>query len=126
MTVKVSSGRGRTRVTGEVNIVGRDLLVTVYGGTKPHIGAVALSIPRKSLKDKKKTSSSTSILTVTGHKDDVLAKIVAEKITSVTGRRTVVAAGIHIEKATEAEIEKIIAEAQKYADKIVEMLSSGK
>lgn len=126
MTVKASSGSGRTRVTGEVNIVGRDILVTVYGGTKPHIGAVALSIPRKSLKDKRKTSSSTSILTVTGHKDDVLAKIIAEKVTSVTGRKTAVAAGIHIEKATESEIKKIIAEAKKCADKIAEMLSSGK
>jgi len=83
--LKVSSGKGRTEVTGEVSVIGRDILVSIYGGSKPHIGAVALSIPRKSLKDKDRTSSSTSVFTVTGHKDDEIAKAVAEKIDVIAG-----------------------------------------
>ena len=124
--LKVSSGKGRTEVTGEESVIGRDILVSNYGGSKPHIGAVAFSIPRKSLNNKNRTSSSTSVFTVTGHKDDEIAKAVAEKIASSMGKKTVVTAGIHIKKATGVEIKVIVREADRCADKIIKALSSGK
>ena len=44
-------------------LVGDDLVVIVQGGEKPHVGAVAVSIPRPSLADAEETSSSTSVFT---------------------------------------------------------------
>ncbi|RMF96472.1 MAG: hypothetical protein D6734_03625 [Candidatus Schekmanbacteria bacterium] len=124
--MKISSGKGRTKVTIEARILGNDLLISLYGGTKPHIGAVALSVTRRSLKNRKKKSASTSILTLTGHKDDLIAKSVAEKVSTELGRNVVVAAGVHIEKAKDEEILKIIEESEKCADKIIRRFTSMK
>lgn len=49
---------------------GDDLTVVIGGGEKQHIGAVAVGIPRPSLKDKNIVSSSASVLCLTGHKED--------------------------------------------------------
>ena len=46
--------------------MGEDLCVTIGGGDKPHIGAVALGVPAPSLHTPGKMNASVSILTLTG------------------------------------------------------------
>ena len=71
-----------------------DVIVVVSGG-KDHIGAIALSVPRPSLKDQKRMSATSSILTMPGHKDDEPAKYISEKIAAATKRNIAVIAGVH-------------------------------
>ncbi|WP_042276537.1 prenylated flavin chaperone LpdD [Faecalimicrobium dakarense] len=87
--------------------MGNDLNISIYGGDVSHIGAVALGIPRVSLEDKNKISSSVSLITVTGHKEDVIVQNVAKNVASKINRTVVVCCGIHIENITFDEIQGI-------------------
>ena len=87
--------------------MGNDWNISIYGGDTPHIGAVALGIPRESLLHKNEISSSVSILTITGHKEDVIVQNVAKKISSTINSTVVVSCGIHIDNITFIEIESL-------------------
>ena len=102
-----------------VILVGDDLLVSIRGGTHPHIGAVALALPRPSLKDKKKTSATSSVLTVLGHKEDQTVKVVSESLSAVFKKNTVVTAGIHWDGLKPEEIHLIVKLTDKLTQKII-------
>ena len=81
-----------------------DVIVVVSGG-KDHIGAMALSVPRPSLKDQNRMSATSSILTMPGHKDDEPAKYMSEKIAAATERNIAVIAGVHYDNLELAALE---------------------
>jgi hypothetical protein len=58
-------------------LVGEDLVTCIWGGTEPHIGAVAIALPRPSIADPNVVSSTSSVFTVLGHKEDELVKMVS-------------------------------------------------
>ena len=87
--------------------MGKDLNISIYGGHKPHIGAVALGIPRPSLEDKEKISSSVSVLTITGHKEDVIVQKCAKILASSLNSTVVVSCGIHIKDITFDDIQNL-------------------
>lgn len=82
-------------VDAEAVRVGGDVLVWIWGGDRPHLGAVAAAQPRPSLADPARTSATASVLTFLGHKEDVVVKAVAEDLAAALGANVVVAAGIH-------------------------------
>jgi len=111
--LEVSIGEGKHRVNGKAVMAGKDLVVSIQGGERHHIGAVALAVPRSSLKDPKSVSATASVLTLTGHKEDVLAKQISLKISKELRCVTVVVVGIHIEKASKKDIEKMVANSKR-------------
>jgi hypothetical protein len=116
--MKIIEGKDKYKVKLTAVSSGEELTVIISGGEKPHIGAIAISIPRPSLKDSNKASASTSIFTLTGHKEDGLSKQIAENITKLTEKVTVAIVGIHLDKATPKEIECLIQNTQKTVDKL--------
>ena len=79
---------------------GDDLTVVIGGGEKQHIGAVAVGVPRPSLKDKNIVSSSASVLCLTGHKEDLLARKAALELARMLGHTVTVTVGLHIDDAS--------------------------
>ena len=102
-------GEGKYRVEARGILIGNDLMVAIYGATAPHIGAVAIAIPRPSLREPDITSATSSVFTIVGHKDDVIARREAEGLASCLNRVVVVLAGVHIDQATDTDIERLIA-----------------
>jgi len=102
-------GQGQYRVEARGILIGDELMVAIYGGTAPHIGAVAIAIPRPSLQDPNITSATSSVFTLVGHKDDVIARREAEELASSLNRIVVVVAGLHINQATEVDIQELAA-----------------
>jgi len=49
-------------LSASARLIGDDVLVAIWGGEKPHIGAVAVAQPRPSLRDPQVTSSSASVI----------------------------------------------------------------
>ena len=41
--------KGDYPLEAAIRVIGEDLLIAVYGGTRPHIGAVGIAHPRPSL-----------------------------------------------------------------------------
>lgn len=88
--------------------IGADLLVAIWGGSRPHIGAVAAAQPRPSLRDANVTSATASVLTYVGHRDDVVAKFAAETLSAALAVPVVVTAGIHWDNLDEARIHLVM------------------
>ena len=64
----------------QVNRLGQDYNIVLQGGDKPHIGCTVLSVPRPSLTGDGSISATSSTLNVTGHKDDILCRYLAEEV----------------------------------------------
>ncbi|OPX94175.1 MAG: hypothetical protein A4E53_00105 [Pelotomaculum sp. PtaB.Bin104] len=103
-----TAGVGKCRVDLMVSMTGDGLVAQLYGGDKPHVGAVAISLPRPSLSNPAKVSCNTSILPMLGHKDDEIAKPIAEEIAKSFGKPAVVIAGLHVDNAGPELIKEIV------------------
>ena len=102
--------------------MGNDLCVSIGGGDKSHIGAVALAIPYHALNDCDKINASVSLLTVTGHKEDELARKVAYTLAAEFNCTVSVSCGIHLDNASILEINQVVGEADKLlGDAIVKL-----
>jgi hypothetical protein len=105
---ELSSPGGEYKVHSLTIQVGDDLLSCFWGGTQPHIGAVSVALPRPSLADASATSSTSSVFALLGHKEDVLVKMVSERLSARLNRNVVVTAGIHWDDLDESAIAKIM------------------
>jgi gallate decarboxylase subunit D len=118
----VEISKGRFKIHGLVQEVGQDILVSIWGGTRPHIGAVGMAIPRPSLKNQKKWSATSSNFTFIGHKEDTLVKTISERLAARLRRNAVVTAGIHWDGITSDEIKTIQNLTQKLSDLILKKI----
>ena len=118
MRFDLSSEAGRYQIHATAMLIGEDLLVAIWGGTKPHIGAVAVALPRPSIADPQITSSTSSVFTLLGHKEDEVVKMVSERLSARLGKNVVVTAGIHWDDLPEEAIKEIVHNCRKLADEI--------
>lgn len=95
--------------------VGEDILITVQGGDRPHIGTAVLAVPRPSLTGDHSVSTTSSVLNVTGHKDEVICRALAEKASKKYGVTVVCTGGFHVDNVSPAQIEEVIAAIQNIA-----------
>ena len=110
------------RIDIDVMEVGDELVVVVNGGDKPHVGSVAIAVPRPSHKDSSSLSSTVSVYNFTGHKDDQIASPLAGLIARNCNRTAVVLAGVHIEGAREQDIVCLLDHMSKMNERIIEDL----
>ena len=90
--------------------IGDDIVLILAGGDKPHIGCVVQAVPRPSLTNDGSISVTSSVLNLTGHKDEFLCRKLAEKRCRKTGRIVVCTGGVHIENITKEQIHKLLEE----------------
>ena len=103
--LSLKTGEGKFEVCLNAVFMGRDVTVTISGGETPHIGAVAVAIPRKSLKGDGSDSATVSVICIPGHKEDTLVQNTAKRLSTAWGCHVTVTAGLHIDRATSTEIE---------------------
>lgn len=106
-TFSVSQQKGRFEVHAHVSLLGNDILAVLSGGVA-HIGAVAMAQPRPSIADPRKAGATSSVFTYVGHKEDIIAKTMSEKLAKGLNRKAVVVAGIHWDNLKDEEIEVIV------------------
>jgi gallate decarboxylase subunit D len=109
-------------LSASVRLIGEDVLVAIWGGERPHIGAVAVAQPRPSLKDPAVTSSSASVICLVGHKEDELAKAAAEILAAALETQVVVTAGIHWDHLAPEAIQHIVRNSEILVDMILARL----
>lgn len=124
--IEIQKGTGKYRVTLIAVESGEDISVIIYGGEKPHIGAVSISIARPSLENPDNISSSTSVFTLIGHKEDVIAKEIAESVTKTTKRNTVTIVGLHIDRANKEDIDCLVNNTKESVKQLQKMLTDNK
>ena len=120
--VRVRTAQPTLVVEAEAVRIGADVLVFVWGGTRPHIGAVAAAAPRPSLDDGGRTSATASVLTYPGHKEDVVVKNLAEALAAALDAHVVVTAGIHWDGLDSDAIATVVLRCREIATLLVNTL----
>lgn len=87
--------------------IGEDILLYIQGGDKPHIGCTVMAVPRPSLSENGERSVTSSVLNLTGHKDESICRSLAEKVCQATGKTVVCTGGFHLENITTQQIKKV-------------------
>ncbi len=120
----VETSTGAFDIQAHVRQIGTDLLVAIWGGEMPHIGAVAVAQPRPSLRDPNVVSATASVICLPAHKEDDLAKMVAETLAAALNTSVVVTAGIHWDNIPQAGIGRVIANSKILVSLILEQAAS--
>lgn len=102
--------------------MGADVCLILTGGERPHLGAVAVAQPRESLAIPGKVSATVSNITLLGHKEDVLARDIAARISAATAVNAAVCCGIHLDSILANEIEDVVAMCNDMLGEIVQYL----
>lgn len=118
----IKTTEGSYDIEAHVRLIGEDLLVAISGGEKPHIGAVSVAQPRPSLKDPEVTSATASVICLTGHKEDELAKKASEFLAAALNTRVVVTAGIHWNDIDEEGIRRVIQNSELIVKQILDRI----
>jgi len=124
MEFTVKTSEGAYDLEASVRLIGEDFLVAIWGGERPHIGAVSVAQPRPSLKDPSATSATASVICLLGHKEDELVKAVSEILAATLNTRVVVTAGIHWDNIDKEGIQKVIQNSEILVDMILEKITS--
>jgi hypothetical protein len=93
--------------------------IYVGGGEKPHIGSIVVSQPRYSLSGDGTISCTTSVFNLVGHKDDIIAIPLAEKLCIKTNQVIAVSAGVHVDNATTEDIKNLKKVGEELIEKIL-------
>lgn len=109
-------------LTITAGFIGDDILITVEGGERPHIGCVVQALPRPSLTGSGETSATSSIMNLLGHKDEFLCRRIAERICAATGRTVVCTGGFHMDNIREEQIHEVLACVDTLTEELLEVL----
>jgi len=123
--IRISHQNGPYRIEAEALQIGEDIALSIWGGTKPHIGALALAVPRPSLKDPSLISSTASVLARLGHKEDDIVKRISERISATLNRVVAVSAGMHWDHLPEDDIRLVQEACDELVDKLIGELRKG-
>jgi hypothetical protein len=104
---------GRTEIILEAKKIGEDYLLTLTGG-REHVGAVAVG-----LFDEKSQRTSSSVITMPGHREEQLALDGARQVSRATGKTSVFVAGIHQDNISPEEIRGIVSAAGEMVESFI-------
>jgi hypothetical protein len=107
MEFTIRTYQGEYDLSAHVRLIGEDLLVAIWGGEKPHIGAVAAAESRPSTQDPDQTSATVSVFCYLMHKEDDIAKVAAKRLSAALDTKVVVTAGIHWDNLSAEGIRKV-------------------
>lgn len=117
-------GEGKYQVCLHAVFCGKDVSLCIFGGDLPHIGAVAVAVPRKSLRGDGSDSASASVICITGHKEDELARHIALRLSSKWQCNVTVSAGVHVDDAKEEDISTISGNVEELIEILINTVKS--
>jgi hypothetical protein len=110
MVCRAEAGRIRLCLTSHFQ--GEDLVVTLHGGDRPHIGAVALARP----------GAPAEHLELPGHREGPLAERLAREMAEALELRVSLTCGIHLDAILPEEIQAVQAMAEELAREMIRSL----
>jgi hypothetical protein len=120
LEIQVKTGTGTYDLQAGVRRIGDDLLVAVWGGEKPHIGAVAVAQSRPSLKNPEARSATASVICFPAHKEDEMARAMSQVLAAALDTKVVVTAGMHWDNIGQEGIRKVMENSEALVDLILQ------
>ena len=120
--VRVGNEESGRAIEARVVEAGDDLVIAVGGGDRPHVGVVVLAQPIPSRTRPGKHSASVTVVTIPPHKEEAIARGIAEKVASELGRVVVVTAGVHEDDIDSDGITDYLRLGDQLAEELVRVL----
>lgn len=98
--------------------IGEDVLICLKGGERPHLGCVVQTEPRVSLTGDGSVSVTSLVLNFPGHKDEVICRWMAEKVSKESGLHR----GFHKDGISEKEIREVQGSVVRLTEMVIEGL----
>lgn len=117
--IRAAAGSGRHRISATALCIGEDICISVWGGSRPHIGSVAIAVPRQSIQKPGQLRATSSVFNFVGHKDEAVAREIAETVAMRLDRNVVVTAGIHVEDMNHDDLVTILGNVAKLKERII-------
>ena len=111
----VDSGEGPYQISSHSQYIGNDLHVVMTGGEQPHVGAVAVGMPDAKQED----GIHVALITVPGHREDVVVEKVARRLARQLGITVLVAAGMHWDEIDKKGIAQVLENSDLLTEKIL-------
>jgi len=123
-TVMVSVEEKGRALTAVATCAGEDLVVAVGGGERAHVGCVVVAVPVPSRRRPGEYSPSVSVLTLPPHKEESIARPIAECLSARLGRVTVVTAGVHEDGLDAEGVAAWLALGERLTEELVRRLAN--
>lgn len=114
----IDAGEGTYLISAHGQYIGKDLHVVITGGEQPHVGAVAVG----SLSEEDEDGVHVALITVPGHKEDVVVEKAARRLARQLGITVLVAAGMHWDEIDKKGIAAVVENADLLTEKILHEL----
>ncbi len=105
---------------GEIHLeliyAGNDIAAVLSGGDRPHIGCAVVAVPRLSLTGDGTVSCTSSVINLTGHKDEYICRQVAEHLCRKQKATVTCTGGIHLDEAGEEQIREVVQAIQRFCE----------
>lgn len=118
---QISFGEGRYAIRLTALITSDGLSVTITGGERPHVGGMAMSVPRLPIQQQP-GGCDTWIIPRPHHRDADIAAMVSKMVCQGTGHCTAVVAGIHIDGAEPHEIDTLIENSREASRRLLDKI----
>ncbi|HAU84026.1 MAG TPA: hypothetical protein DCW90_00395 [Lachnospiraceae bacterium] len=106
--------RERVHINIKCIMVGEDLCVIISGGDRPHIGAAAVGYKENEYKE-----SELREITFCGHKDDIVMRSIAKKLSYRVKGKCFAIGGIHLDHIKREEIEFILGCLNRIVERVI-------
>ncbi len=123
-SIHIKTNEGAFDLEATARFIGDDLLVVIYGGDKPHIGAVAVAHSHPSLKDPNKPTVTASLISIPGHKEDEIALSTAKQLASAFRTTVTVTAGMHWDEIDPTGIWKVNRNSKTIIDSLIKEINA--
>ena len=107
-SIDIDFGEGIYKISVSCIFCGKDINIAIVGGERPHIGACALAQYSKNIDISSDINASVSTICALGHRDDILSRDIALKLSKKFKANVVVSVGIHVDNASKSDIEKLV------------------
>lgn len=105
-------------ITLRAEWIGNDLLLNLFGGDTPHMGTVTTFSVETELQVQRFPSHDGRF-----HKDDVLAEIIIERISSELPGNCVITAGVHVDHISKVQIEASFSMVKELTEELLRWIS---
>lgn len=113
--MELTTRRGRIALRLTWQRLGEDLCVTLSGGDRPHIGAMALHVPG---------TTPAAVLTVPRHRETELAQEVADRLGERLGVTVGVLCGIHVDSLRAEELTDVLAMSRELTERLLAQMGA--
>jgi gallate decarboxylase subunit D len=102
--VRCTVQAGGRRLWATATRAGADLVIAVGGGERPHVGCVVVAQSHPAVKDPGRIRVTSSVICIPPHREESLARPLAEALARAFGGIVTVTAGVHDDDLTPAGI----------------------